>query len=693
MIDKRITKKIFSLFIVIIFASSFFIFGAKDKFNEKEALKNLLPRYKKWLDLVHYIISPTEREVFLKLKTNRDRDAFIDLFWKQRDPTPGTPENEYKTEIEKRFKFVNKFFAFGKPGWMTDRGKIYMILGPPKNRDIIEDQYLTPMEIWSYYGTPEQGLPSAFRVVFYKKDAIGDFKLYDPVSDGPASLLIKSPTGNAKVNLTNDLDVYLALKDLNKDVAEASLSLIPGRLPYNYHPSPGSTILLAKIIESPYRKIDTSYATSFLKFKGVVNVDYATNYIKSKNIVAIIKDLNLKEDFVNIAILPSSVSVDYSDVKEKYYFVYTLSVSLKRNGKIIYEYSKKFPFYFSEKEIKTKLSKGLVVEDLFPVIPGEFDLTVLIQNSIKKEFLYFEKKIKIPEKKSLRIEGPFVYLNELKTNTSALVPFNLDRHIIFVNPKAQFSPSDKMKVAFCVNNNLSKNFKGELEIKNKIGYKEYSSKFPFEIPRESGKVCIIKNIKNPGPGSYIAEVKVFAGKSIVFVSKESSFLISPLNNIAHPVNAYKLIPPDKFNLIYYIIAKEYENSGEIELAKDYYERSLNLKGDSKPVIKDYCKFLIREKKDYKRAEELIEILKKDSKDMFDYYYLKGELLFSQKKYKEALNILLKANKIYDSDYTLINLIGYSYLHLNERDKALKAFRSSILLNPDQPAIKKIIGKD
>jgi len=64
------------------------------------ASKPRLPAaHRAWLEEeAVYIITATERSVFLKLQSDRERDIFIEAFWRQRDPTPGTPENEFKTE-------------------------------------------------------------------------------------------------------------------------------------------------------------------------------------------------------------------------------------------------------------------------------------------------------------------------------------------------------------------------------------------------------------------------------------------------------------------------------------------------------------------------------------------------------------------------------------------------------------------
>lgn len=88
--------------------------------------------YKKWLDEdVRWIITDEELAAFKKLTTNAERDQFIENFWARRDPTPDTAENEYKEEHYRRIAYANEHFAAGLPGWKTDRGRIYIVYGPP----------------------------------------------------------------------------------------------------------------------------------------------------------------------------------------------------------------------------------------------------------------------------------------------------------------------------------------------------------------------------------------------------------------------------------------------------------------------------------------------------------------------------------------------------------------------------------
>ena len=93
--------------------------------------------YERWLrEEAVYIITDKERAEFKNLQSDADRAHFIDEFWKRRDPTPGTPANEFKDEHYRRIAYVNGRFADSRlPGWKTDRGRIYIGYGPPDEID------------------------------------------------------------------------------------------------------------------------------------------------------------------------------------------------------------------------------------------------------------------------------------------------------------------------------------------------------------------------------------------------------------------------------------------------------------------------------------------------------------------------------------------------------------------------------
>jgi GWxTD domain-containing protein len=116
-------------------------------------VKELDPKSRDFLSKVRYTITGEERKAFLALAPEA-REPFIEDFWKRRDPTPGTPQNEYKTEYYNRIERSNRLFSGGgSPGWLQDRGRVYITLGPPDNRITYPRGvtfYGLPTEIWWY---------------------------------------------------------------------------------------------------------------------------------------------------------------------------------------------------------------------------------------------------------------------------------------------------------------------------------------------------------------------------------------------------------------------------------------------------------------------------------------------------------------------------------------------------------------
>jgi len=182
--------------------------------------------YRQWLDEdVVYIITKEERDNFLKLATDDARDRFIERFWDVRNPNPGSPNNEFKEEHYKRIAFANARFAVGsaEEGWRTDRGRAYILLGPPQQKQVFRNAAnLYPIEIW-FYSTGMAGLPNFFYLMFYDRDVTGDYRFYSPYFDGPDKLA----TGTEAIN--NPAAGYTMIMDsVGPEVARISLSLIPG---------------------------------------------------------------------------------------------------------------------------------------------------------------------------------------------------------------------------------------------------------------------------------------------------------------------------------------------------------------------------------------------------------------------------------------------------------------------------------
>jgi GWxTD domain-containing protein len=141
------------------------------------------------------IITPEELAAWKKLKTEEEREAFRKIFWDLRDTDPDTEENEYRTAYYERFAYVNEHYTSGRPGYLTDRGRIYLIHGKP---DEIESHpsggsYVMPsyqggdtitaypFEIWFYRHVADVG--SGIELEFVDRSGSGDYRLVNSADE------------------------------------------------------------------------------------------------------------------------------------------------------------------------------------------------------------------------------------------------------------------------------------------------------------------------------------------------------------------------------------------------------------------------------------------------------------------------------------------------------------------------------
>jgi GWxTD domain-containing protein len=103
-------------------------------------------------DPASYLFTDKEQKVFFSLNSTAERNRFFKEFWWLHDPDLTTPANELKLELDRRVSFANRYFGKkGSPGWTTDKGIVYIILGPPseveRNPKATRD---SPKEVWIY---------------------------------------------------------------------------------------------------------------------------------------------------------------------------------------------------------------------------------------------------------------------------------------------------------------------------------------------------------------------------------------------------------------------------------------------------------------------------------------------------------------------------------------------------------------
>jgi GWxTD domain-containing protein len=173
---------------------------------------------------VVYIIMDNERRAFLELRTDQERQQFIEQFWLRRDPTPGTIENEYKDEHYARIAWANQNFTTkdGVPGWKTDRGRISIRYGKPDEleshpaglyrRPDGETVTTSPFEVWRYMYI--EGVGNNILLQFVDTISTGDYRL------------TVDPTAPKRIGLLEDTDKPRhSLADLFQGVSQGQVTV------------------------------------------------------------------------------------------------------------------------------------------------------------------------------------------------------------------------------------------------------------------------------------------------------------------------------------------------------------------------------------------------------------------------------------------------------------------------------------
>ncbi len=193
--------KLKTVFTPIVLVMLFWAFGhGQSKQNWQEEQEDY---YKKWLkEDVVYIITEEEENIFKVLNTANEKEQFIEQFWYRSDPDLTTSVNEYKEEHYRRIAYANDLFTSGLPGWMLDRGRVYIIHGPPDgvesnptgglySRSAYEGGGSTstyPFEVWRYRYL--EGIGTDVEVEFVDPTRSGEYRLAISSDEKDALLLV-----------------------------------------------------------------------------------------------------------------------------------------------------------------------------------------------------------------------------------------------------------------------------------------------------------------------------------------------------------------------------------------------------------------------------------------------------------------------------------------------------------------------
>lgn len=418
--------------------------------------KKLDPHYKEWVERdVTYIITKGERDAFLKLTTDDERDKFIDDFWEIRNPTPGSPSNTYKDEIYERIAYANTRFGFGSnlEGWRTDRGRTYITLGAPAQKEVYRNSAnLRGIEIW-FYSNANPSLPAFFYVMFYDKDSAGDYKYYSPYFDGPDKLI----TGVEAIN-SRMTGLRLIQDSVGPEVARVSLSLIPGE-PVDMQTGQSSLesdtmlAILKGLADQPFNRDDINRrralrgsVTSSLLFEGH-NLDIITLPVRDARGLT---RLDYAVRFRN----PSDLSISTGTGDALSYSVEVQVRVFAENHNLVFTQQKPLTQTLDRHRYGIVKDKAFSYNGMLPLPPGKYRLVFQLTDWTKKASYRTEREVVIPsgDGDKFVIPGllPFRQTEPVEQSVAEVTPFTLAgiRFTPLSTTGLTVSPDSNLQVAY-----------------------------------------------------------------------------------------------------------------------------------------------------------------------------------------------------------------------------------------------------
>jgi GWxTD domain-containing protein len=652
---------------------------------------SLAPAYRQWLEEVRYIMTRCEKDAFLQLQSDRERELFEQAFWLHRDPTPGTKENEFRDEHYRRLRDVEAAYGrarFAEPGWQTDRGKIHIILGPPQAVQHF-DTYSTirPLEVWHYQIEPRAGLPPAFNLIFFDPDNSGNFRLYSPIADGPRKLL----TGY-QGDPADDAGAYAKLDAIDSFLARTALSLIPGEEGQSGAPSMSSDFLLRNIDDAPRKLAEDRYARKFIEYQGRVDVDYALNYVLSRNLGQLFIKADGRAEFHYLVQL-ERLSVNQVDDA----FTSQLEVTgtlTDRAGRTLYQYTKSYPIRLDERQIEAVRASGLAIADRLPVIPGEHKLSLLIKNSVSKEFTAYETTLSVPAPAGPEfLTGPLL---AYAAETSAIAeqrPFTAGPIRFQIDPENRFCRNDRLTVFFqsggtAAGAQLPWN-RATAVIQGEKGFRTSRSVDRSACGADGNSGAIELSLQELPADFYQLTLSLSDAAGHLRLQSERRFTVAPLNTVPRPQVLAKTttLAPEAADA--YVLGTQYLNAAQPERAAPLLEKACHLA----PQVREFALALARlclARSQFARAEALLVGYTNDRQPDPQIESVLGAACLGSGKYSQAGDHFRRLITCQGPTTTALNALAACCMRLNDRAGAQRAWTDSLRLDPSQAAVQRAL---
>ncbi|HEU4401483.1 MAG TPA: GWxTD domain-containing protein [Candidatus Polarisedimenticolia bacterium] len=468
---------------------------------------------------VRYIITKQEVKAYKALETELDRANFIDWFWQRRDIQPETPENEFRERYEQRvLESTRKFSATTTPGWKTDMGKVYILVGPPDevNSDLVAKTH-RGIVTWVYRRPPFPDL-SPNTVIGFARDASGEF------------VISTSPT--------MDSDVARGLKFQKQPRLSEAERIIPGRDPaYLAAGAPitqsdlATMLVVGRLQQLPpaEEEMFRSFVSS-REFYGSITAESRCDFYKAAD----------DTTYTTITIGIKSSAVQYRSQGDKEIpdvQVFGKMID-KDDPKVVYPLAGDAGFAEDQQNIGAGPEDLLIFQATGAFKPGRYQLALGVQDRVSKKVGTLRRDVTVPDMtpktlalSSITLAGS---MEPTDYNSSPGKPFHMGKFRLVPRPDEQFGKSDELNVYFQVYNPAPDPATGKPRLgvlyrfRAKEADESYKDFGAYEVKEATGQVQgYAVPLERWAPGEYQVQVTVRDKVAEASVSAEAVFTIRP----------------------------------------------------------------------------------------------------------------------------------------------------------------------
>jgi GWxTD domain-containing protein len=635
-----------------------------------------------------YIITDSERESFLGLKTAAERDELIERFWQVRDPVPETAVNEFREEHFKRIREANDKYRESRPGWLTERGRTYITLGPPKDvMSYPSNSDLYPLELWYYYNLDIPRFPTSLQIMFFKRNGVGEYRLFSPAFDGMKALIadpvkrgILGPLGQIPFSARKawDIDIIKAAESVGVGENAVSSEQILAQLA-----TPGF------VFEKTRRNL-TEKVTATASFGRELPVDFEAIYFRGEG------------DFVNVhlavEIAPENVHVNQYDERMLGRFDLIGTFRRLENGELLEEFRDSLEIQIQKSDWETAKLFPVLFQKKVALLPGSYRLELYVRDVVGRGIGIVNRIVSVPAFSPERM-AVSSFLAAFKADDAslpgALSPHQFGQLRLYPRPSRLFGSGQRL-LAFIEVYYPVATFPAEPEVSVRFTLRRGAETVLDETnrfrPRQDapGAVEVLKSLPREAltPGKYTLEAAVsepttsFSDLALLDFSVGAPQEIGRLSTVGQES---ELTPAEK----YFREATHYLAAGRFDEAVRRFQVALDYEPYFQEARRGKARAEILGGRPAEGGKTAQEALARDPRDV-DALTLVGFALMRDGKPGEAAKHYRKAIDAGGESPYLLNALGEAEFMSGGAEAAVAALSRSLELQPDQPTVSALL---